>query len=461
MAIINQQRERQIVEQGRIQGKSDEFIKAAVTRFREQAQEPTKRKGVGGVGGFALGALKGVGKTLQNIGQATLAAPALIPGGKTFGERLGEIKETTGVRPKTLEAKGGAERAGFITERIAEFIAPSGVVVKGTKALGLAGKGIKKLFGRSALEAGVVGGQTLAQKGEIDSDVKTAAIIGAMFPGLGAAITKVPSIFGATGRKVQTTVIKPSQKDLKDGFKIENVNKYNLGGSLTQTLEKSNNKLNSLSRELTKTIKTTSDKGVTVNLKSILQETQEDLAQRGGRNFGNIKSIQNQLKSLDGEITEIAGKNGIVDFIEAQSVKRGAGGKGSWVFGSADPDARAVEVVYTAFYRKLLENMKKLGSPEMQRLNKQISEIIPIHNAVVRRTPIAERNNAISITDTMAIFASAFHPAALIVMGATRLQRAGKFGNILVKASDKLGAITQPKSAIGQRLFVNQASQLK
>ena len=46
--MADRQRERQIVEQGRLQGKSDEFIKQAITRFRQQStqQEQPKKPGI-------------------------------------------------------------------------------------------------------------------------------------------------------------------------------------------------------------------------------------------------------------------------------------------------------------------------------------------------------------------------------------------------------------------------------
>ena len=158
------------------------------------------------------------------------------------------------------------QKAGKTVEQIAEFLLPSSKIAKAEKGLSL----IPKML----TEAGVVGGQTAIQNGKIDNDTKTAAIIGAVFPVVGAGLSKAKGLLKPIGEKIQTTVIRPTSRDLADGFKIENVNKYGLGGSLAQTATKVHVKLNELGQKLQSTLKSSS---TAVNLNDVYKNTFNDL----------------------------------------------------------------------------------------------------------------------------------------------------------------------------------------
>lgn len=194
--MLTEQRKQQldgIVGQMSSQNETDETIQFVVDDFKAKyedevtpLQQPPERTGVAG---FGIGAVKGATETLQNIGQAALAAPALIPGGKGFGERLGEIREETGFRPEVLEAEGTAEKVGKFTERVGEFLIPAGKIVTGGKAASALVKGIlggrkpaqgAALAVRSLLEGAGFGAIGTAQKGELD--IPTAVISGAFAP---------------------------------------------------------------------------------------------------------------------------------------------------------------------------------------------------------------------------------------------------------------------------------------
>lgn len=116
-----------------------------------------------GVAGFAVGAAKGIGETLQNIGNAALALPKkaiemATPGGKI----------TTGVNPQSLEATTRSQKIGKTAERVAEFIAPAGKVAKATSGLSI----LPRIAARAIPDIGV----SLAQTG---GNAKSAAATGA------------------------------------------------------------------------------------------------------------------------------------------------------------------------------------------------------------------------------------------------------------------------------------------
>jgi len=407
--------------------------------------EQTKQ-GQTGLKGFATGIGKGVASTLKgasSLGEKILQAPFKAVGvgfdKKTAAENL--------IKPEMTEAQGTAEKIGKTIEQIAEFFVPSSKVAKLEKGL--------KLLPKAATEAAVIGGQTAIQRGKIDNDAKTAAIIGAIFPVAGAGLSKAKGILKPIGEKIQTTVLRPTSRDLADGFKIENVNKYNLGGSLAQTATKVHVKLNELGQKLQNTLK---ESNAAINLNKVYQETADDLLQIGkSKQFGDIGATKRVLETLKSEIEEVAGKNGLVDLVEATNIKRGAGTKGAWAFGRVEPDASATENVFTTFYSKIKTAIEKASPADIKGINQQISELIPISNATIRRLPIEQRNNVISLTDSIGLFSSIFDPKALALVGANRLSKSGKFGAFLAELGTKKAA----KTALGERIFGGNIADLK
>lgn len=437
-------------------------------------------------GSFATGAQKGVlglvrgAASLGEKGlEQTLGRLPILPGGQPLTSQV-DRQEPTGaeqlIPQSSVDPKGIGENLGYMAEKIAEFLLPSkqvatvekavGATIKGVKMLPGAIKGLASVGSRSAIEAGVVGGQTAVQQGTFSNDAKTAAIIGAAFPVVGSAYKAVKSsTLGNVGKKIQTAVIRPQAVDIKDGFQIENVNKYDLGGSVSDTLLKSQQKLNKLSSKLRTTLKGT-DAGV--DMVQAYKDTVQSLANNKTRLFGNIKKTMSILTDLREELDlslkgyatqggeqalpEYAGQlaSGLnnVDLWTATQIKRGAGTKGAWVYGSGDPDASAIQKVYNTFYSKLKTAIEKAAPKEVADINKQISEIIPISHAALRRLPIEQRNNLLSLSDNMGLFSAIFDPKALALIGANKLAKSGKVGEFLVKLAEK-----EAKTPIGKRIM--------
>jgi len=394
------------------------------------------------------GAAKGVGSTLFGIGK--VGEMIVNPVERALG-----VKETKlGEKPEFLKPQGLAQNIGYGAEQIAEFLIPASKISKAstflnrgylaTRAPKIIQKGFS-LAARSTLEAGAAGGQRFVQTGDV-GEAKTAALVGAAFPILGAVVSGTGKLLGATGRKIQQTVIRPNARDFADGFKIENVSRYGVGGSLSETVTKSHVKMNQLSQELSKKL---SGSDAALNLNRVLLNTRKALIKSKPLDFGENQAIKRVLKQVKAEIDEVAGPNGLVDLVEANMVKRGAGTKGAWAFGRVDPDAGAIEKVYSAFYRQLRVAIEKAAPEGIRGINKQLSELIPISNAALRRLPIEQRNNVLGLTDSIGLFASVFDPRALALIGASRLSKSGKFGNFLVNVASGF----KNRSEIGRRFI--------
>lgn len=278
----------------------------------------------------------------------------------------------------------------------------------------------------------------------IQGNVGVAATIGGAIPLIGAAYQAGKGLIPKTGEKIQQSVIKPSVADIKDGFDIKNIKKHNLGGSLAQMAHKTQDKLDSLTKQLQSKVNRTD---VTVDLNEVYDRTVKKLAGDKAKNFGNIAGTKRVLQNLRGEIEEVSA-NGLTDLAETQTIKQAAGLKGSWVFGSADQDATSVEIIYTAFYRELKGEIEKKAPAGVAGINKDISDLIPIMNAIVRRIPIAERNALFSLTDLITAGFSVIHPSAAALLAVNKLSKSGRFGALLSKVKVKA-----PTTNIGKRIF--------
>ena len=283
------------------------------------------------------------------------------------------------------------------------------------------------------------------QKGEVGKDAKVGAIVGALMPAVGKTYSWVKGGLKPVGEKIQQTVIRPTIKDVKDGFKIENVSKYDVGGTLEETVTKVHTKINSLVKELQSKLKASDGQ---VSLNKVYKELKDEFLSQKSKNFGDSEAIKRVISSLKQEIKEVSGKKSLVDLVEATNIKRGAGTKGSWVFGRLEADATATEKVYTKFYQKIKKAIEDVSPDDIKGINKQISELIPISNASLRRLPVEQRNNILSLTDSIGLFASVFDPKALALIGANRLSKSGKFGQFLINLAEKTS-----KTEIGKRIF--------
>lgn len=388
-----------------------------------------------GMGKFATGFAKGELKTVQGLSKF---------GGKIlqgFGFKKPEPVFSQKFE-QTLEPKGTLETAGNITERVAEFLAPSKYVQGATTGLASqAGKAVPFLKGttemlvKSGIGALTSGGQTAIQRGEVDKAAKINALISALIPPVSAG-------FAALGKKIGFSVIKPNQADIRDVKApagkaaktfTDNIYKHNVGGSLRETAFKTETKLQKLSQQLTHSLKESDE---TIDLSKSYYDTYKQLY-NSPKTFGSNEAINSSLGRLAKEIDTVSGGNmEKVPLLTANQIKQGAGSKGAWVFGRVDPDSAADEIVYSRFYSILRDQIDEVGPPVVKRINKTISELIPIRNAVLRRIPVAERNNLLSLNANIGLYASIFNPQSLALVAAEQMSKSGKFANFLVNAAD-------------------------
>jgi hypothetical protein len=395
-------------------------------------------KGLHGLGtataDVAFGATKRTADTLQNIGLATMRPIAAVTPLSTKGMGFDE---------SVFERTNLAQKTGSLAATVAMY-ATGGKLIAPLKAKGVAAVPLNRFYTKlgqmgvkSASEFLFGGTVSLANEGELNDAVKTTAIISAMMPPLWAGAGQLKKSLiapkaQAAGEKILTSMIRPNAADLKDGFKIQNITKHKLGSDIAQMHVNANVKLNLLGNKLNTALKDTPGN---INLKDVYAQTQKQLQNELKSSFGDNTAIQRVLKQVSSEIDTVASNSGSTDIFGATLVKRGAGTKGAWAYGRTDPDAGAIEKVYNAFYGQLKAAIDSKIPPIAQKLNKEISELIPISNAVMRRIPVEMRNNIISLQDSVDVFSAITNPSGVALLGARKLSKSGRFANFLIESA--------------------------
>lgn len=326
-----------------------------------------------------------------------------------------------------------------------------GSALKTGTSIAAAAMPVASSIGGKALQFGAVGAVGGAADAmtenktneEIVKDALKSAAIGAgtgiAFGAAEKGVKKLGDLVGKWGDRIQTSVIKPSQADIKDGFNIETVKKFNLGGSLKTTFEKTESKLDELSKQLNEKIQSSNS---TIDLNTIYENTAKRLLGSKMENFGSNKAMETAIDNLRNEIIASAGPNGIASLPEAQLIKRASGHYGAWTYGVPTPEATASQKVYSTFYNEMKTAIEKNSPKGVREINKQISELIPVMNAVIRRIPVAERNSAISLTDIITLSASALEPRALALSLLNFASKRGEVGKVLSNAPKAANAVS-------------------
>jgi hypothetical protein len=283
------------------------------------------------------------------------------------------------------------------------------------------------------------GGEALAEGAPVTEVARKTAIGAAVGGAVSGVVSGFSKLLGKVGDKIMTSVIRPTQADKADGFAIETVKQYSLGGSLPKTLEKTQIKIGELSAQLAGKLQAT-DQGIDLN--TVLQQTADELTDSSKlKGFGANAKIQNTIEALRNEVQLVGGQLTIPD---AQIVKQASGSFGAWQYGKPDPESKATEIVYNTFYNKLKVAIEEASPEGVREINKELSKLIPVQNAVLRRLPVAERNNLISLSDMIGLVGSAHSPAALGPTILNIISKSGTTGAALSKFGPKLGRVAIP-----------------
>ncbi len=353
-------------------------------------------------------------KDYQNVGTAGLSNEQV----------LGSAANTLGAL--TMGGALGAGKSGALAA--ASKVAPT----------------LGKVVGTGSVYGALSGAGNAMQndKGFIDTLKSSAlgATVGGIFGGVTYGLSKLVE---KAGDKIMLSTIKPSKADIADGFSLDTVKKYDLGGSLSTSYDKTETELGRLSQQLNSKL---AHSDATINMNDVIAETEKSLSGNKLKTFGSNTSLSGALDQLKAEVGAVS-KTGDLSIPDAQLIKQASGRMGAWQYGVTDPASTAREKVYNAFYSTLKTAIENNSPDGVKEINQQMSKLIPVANAIVRRIPAAERNSAFSLTDMLTLTAGMLDPRALAGFGISMAQKSGAAGNIL----SKTGAAVAGKTPVAAK----------
>lgn len=335
---------------------------------------------------------------------------------ETTGRTSLDQQQKTQMQKQYEPAKGILEefaKTGAEGTKGVESLAQSIVRDPATLIPGVGGVGKAASLGKLALKGTGVGlgsaaihqGENVAQGDEINylaGGLET--ILGGTLPVAGQVASKSAR---GIGKGIMSANIRPGQTGRKQGFKIDNLFKRKLDKNTLEAMENESIRyLDDYKIKLKNFEKTNGS--IPVDIGKAYSETLNKLS-GGIENIGENKAIFGALDNLTDELSIL--KSSVVDFSDAQSVKRAAQKQGAWVQGALkkqwDENLSAKEKVYNTFsseIKKQINNSLEKANPALKNkyaeINKAFEEVIPIESAITRRRIISESNYPIKPFET-------------------------------------------------------------
>ena len=400
---------------------------------------------LGSVGGKPL-----VGGILGGALQGNLDQSKFPFGTGTLGEAAGGIYAQNA--PPSMGGVGGTDAEQYVDLPSAESVAGASLQAASVP-LGLLAAPATipgAILAGGALGAANSGGKAMEQNKSAGEVTKQAGIGAAIGGATAGAVAGFGRLLGAAGDKIMNSVIKPSKADIEDGFSLQAIKDNNLGGSLNQTLQKSQAMMKDLHSQLTEKLQGSTEG---IDLAHVFDKTAADLKSPKGllQGFGQTTKVDGALRQLQDEVLAV-NPSGKLSIPDAQLVKQASGGMGAWRYGAPDPEAKATASAYNSFYHNLKVAIEENSPEGVKQINAKMGEIIPIINAVIRRIPVAERNGAISLNDMIGLVGSSMNPMALGPTIINAISKSGIAGNALSKLGPQIPKIAPAAGLLGSSL---------
>lgn len=409
---------------------------AALTEMaqRESDRTASGREVLKGVGKSALATIEGGGQIIRHAfgmkpsTQDPLAVPVPVD-----------------VRPANAE-----QRIGKAAGDIGQFFLPAGALSKVKLAM-KAGVGVLDALVGAGLEGASAAGVSSAQKGTTEGAAKTGAIAAGTALGTQTALTVGAKGMDWLGQRIERALLKPTAS-AADGISptelVKNVYKYDVGGTLGQSYDKVQAKIQTLVGNLRNVLQTSAQFGGGVSLNQVAQDVEQSFLRNPQAKAAVARILDHVEFGLNTQ--GIPAGTGVLNVADANVAKQAVGDMGAWLHdmhGNTVSDAdKVTEAVANRFYAHLKTAIEQNATGPVASINKAISDLIPIRSAIIRRIPVADRANIFNMADIVGLSA---HTLGLSI--ANRIFNSGAAANALVAGGRALPTVAGPAGAVAAR----------
>lgn len=434
-----------------------------------QTQQPESGGVLSTMKDVGVGALKGAAKTAVGLGELVTKIPGVETALDATAHALSGVPDysgernleslVTGAEPRRgltarsfdwarsqLEPTNTPQTIGQGVEQVAEFFAPASALTKIKGAL-KTGVGLLDAVAGMGIEGASAAAVDAAQKGTVADAWRTGALTAGTGLGLQAVTKAAQKPATWLAERIESALLKPTAgvlEGLTPMQMVRNLFKHDLGGTLGQTYDKVNQRLAEKTAQLRSILH--ADPTASVKLAIVARDTLADFS----GNKQAAEALERIREAVEFGLNE-RGVNlgrGVLNLADGNVAKQAVGELGAWIHditGKTTTDAdRVLEKVANRFYAHLKTAIERKATGDIAAVNRELSELIPIKAAIIRRIPVAERSNVLNAGDLAAGIGTVVHPSALGLSIANRLLQSGRAANVLSKAGrvDATGAAT-------------------
>jgi hypothetical protein len=205
-------------------------------------------------------------------------------------------------------------------------------------------------------------------------------------------------------------------------------------------------KLKDLSKQLKTQIQAGKDAGARVDIDQIIREAVADVKAGGGDSpefydmIGDVDEVAKDIATR----ARAANPYGKLDLAQAQAFKQYSGTKGAWeqyaknkgipVTSKESVESRLAESIY----HKLNDQIDELAPEGVREINRQISELIPAHQALGWRQLIDNRKAKYSMTDAVGMLGVAIDPKLAAIYGLKKASQSGTVASKVYRLGEAL-----------------------
>lgn len=377
------------------------------------------------------------GKGLAKSGLATAY------GARHLAEQIPGASSVIGpdITPPTnlITPSNPAQQAGKTAGDMAQFaMGPELKVAKGGLSL------VNLLtHGFEAAKQGAFSGTLSAAQAGGDANAATAPA--AASTAIAFAMPAIAKAAALGGQKIEQALVKGKTPEKT----ATDIAKYDVGGSLAQTYDKTTKAISGQFATLKALLTSPAVAAQKINIPDVITEAANAL--KAKQPYGH-EVIDRAMAKVAEHIAPAGAPE--VDPLVANQIKHTVGEMGAWAKNAlgktvAD-DSNAIEEAANQLYDTLKTKLESVTSGAAKPVNKALSDLIDIKRAVVGRLPIEARQNVMQLGD-MASFASGH----LWISVLNRILKSGQAAQALTKAAPQLtGSIAAP--AVGAAVAKGQ-----
>lgn len=250
-----------------------------------------------------------------------------------------------------------------------------------------------------------------------------------------ASTEMLPTARQRFGARIAESTIRPTKADIDAGFDVKNVAKYDvLRGDLAESLDETQRRISGYNDTVKEVVRKYGDPMV-IDAQTAIANVRKNLTGEGkSLSSGRYEKILDEVEeSMDTFIPDWRTRK--LSAEEGIKLRREAGKQAVFHHDPLNKGENALrEQVFNDIYLGMKKELDTNLPPQFQGANEAMSELIPIQHAILRRIPVAERQNVIGLTDSMTSLASIFDPRALAFGAISRATKSPTVARALMQS---------------------------